>query len=557
MIIFSTKFYVNKELTMEKFIELAFDWVNGSPHYGFNSICWNGEPLYEIETEKQKLSIVQSIDKKILALRLENRDDENVIWTNDFVYEKGDINNIILVRLARDAADKESYVSRKFNRPRLMKTILKLGYGAMDNDLPISDKTFLIKEDNLEKAEKIISGKTKYLLPVVYVTKKFIDNNTILDTNELAKDLAGTAHVMVEDSTELSSKLKEKTDGINPFNGAVHIYYTDKVGSRFIPDEFENGNSFRAKIVNSLCRRLAQVKVEDKYTWGTIRYQNLLAQYRQNQQQNSELENACEEILKIKENEHAQIVEEMEAELNELRSKVQNYEYAFQNKRREQHGNIVFECDETEFYDGEIKDMIMGLLQNEKSQMDTDPNQVGWRKYHVLKALLESNEIIGKGEELEREDSFARMIAFIPDDDLIVSYRPEKAKKFIPLSNASAGQKTTTILTFLLAYGNQPLLLDQPEDDLDNRLVYDLIVARLKVAKSKRQIIVVTHNANIPVNGDSEYIISMDSETDIIQVNQTGTMDDESIRQEICDVMEGTKDAFEMRAKKYHFNIKE
>lgn len=210
MIIFSTKFYVNKELTMEKFIELAFDWVNGSPHYGFNSICWNGEPLYEIETEKQKLSIVQSIDKKILALRLENRDDENVIWTNDFVYEEGDINNIILVRLARDAADKESYVSRRFNRPRLMKTILKLGYGAMDNDLPISDKPFLIKEDNLEKAEKIISGKTKYLLPVVYVTKKFIDNNTILDTNELAKDLAGTAHVMVEDSTELSSKLKEK-----------------------------------------------------------------------------------------------------------------------------------------------------------------------------------------------------------------------------------------------------------------------------------------------------------------------------------------------------------
>ena len=240
-------------------------------------------------------------------------------------------------------------------------------------------------------------------LPVVYVTKKFIDNNTILDINELAKDLAGTAHVMVEDSTELSSKLKEKTDGINPFNGAVHIYYTDKVGSRFIPDEFENGNSFRAKIVDSLCRRLAQVKVEDKYTWGTIRYQNLLAQYRQNQQQNSELENACEEILKIKENEHAQIVEEMEAELNELRSKVQNYEYAFQNKRREQHGNIVFECNETEFYDGEIKDMIMRLLQNEKSQMDTDPNQVGWRKYHVLKALLESNEIIGKGEELERE----------------------------------------------------------------------------------------------------------------------------------------------------------
>jgi len=216
---------------------------------------------------------------------------------------------------------------------------------------------------------------------------------------------------------------------------------------------------------------------------------------------------------------------------------------------------------------------LKAIMQKEIPSVDDDINELadlyfkkgdGIEKYKKMLISIRNKEDQKSLNKKTRdiitsiaEDSFARMIAFIPDDDLSVSYRPEKAKKFIPLSNASAGQKTTTILTFLLAYGNQPLLLDQPEDDLDNRLVYDLIVARLKVAKSKRQIIVVTHNANIPVNGDSEYIISMDSETDIIQVNQTGTMDDESIRQEICNVMEGTKDAFEMRAKKYHFNIKE
>lgn len=154
-------------------------------------------------------------------------------------------------------------------------------------------------------------------------------------------------------------------------------------------------------------------------------------------------------------------------------------------------------------------------------------------------------------------ESFARMISYIAEDDLKVSYKPEKSKKYIPLSNASAGQKTTAILTFLLAYGDAPLLLDQPEDDLDNKLVYDLIVTRLKEAKSKRQIIVVTHNANIPVNGDAEHIISMDSETDKINVKYNGTMDDKLIREEICDVMEGTQYAFEMRAKKYHFKIVE
>lgn len=80
---------------------------------------------------------------------------------------------------------------------------------------------------------------------------------------------------------------------------------------------------------------------------------------------------------------------------------------------------------------------------------------------------------------------------------------------------------------------------------------------RLKTAKSKRQIIVATHNANIPVNADSEYIISMNSETEDIKTKYRGTMDDDDIRKEICDVMEGTKYAFEMRAKKYHFRIVE
>jgi predicted ATPase len=155
------------------------------------------------------------------------------------------------------------------------------------------------------------------------------------------------------------------------------------------------------------------------------------------------------------------------------------------------------------------------------------------------------------------EDSFARMIAFIPDDDLIVSYRPEKAKKFIPLSNASAGQKTTTILTFLLAYGNQPLLLDQPEDDLDNRLVYDLIVARLKVAKSKRQIIVVTHNANIPVNGDAEYVISLASESRNLRIQAEGSIENSEVKNEICDVMEGGISAFKIRAARYNLSLQQ
>lgn len=93
--------------------------------------------------------------------------------------------------------------------------------------------------------------------------------------------------------------------------------------------------------------------------------------------------------------------------------------------------------------------------------------------------------------------------------------------------------------------------MDQPEDDLDNHLVYGLIVDRLKDSKESRQVIVVTHNANIPVNGDSENIIAMDSESISLNILHEGSIDEDIIKREICDVMEGGEDAFRLRSRRY------
>lgn len=139
----------------------------------------------------------------------------------------------------------------------------------------------------------------------------------------------------------------------------------------------------------------------------------------------------------------------------------------------------------------------------------------------------------------------------LPEDEIEVQYQPTGSTAFKPLSTASAGQKTTAILTFILSHGNIPLILDQPEDDLDNRLVYELIVDRLRQSKEMRQIIVVTHNANIPVNGDAEHIVSMASESKTIKVFSTGSVEQPAIKREICNVMEGSEVAFQMRANRY------
>jgi ABC-type lipoprotein export system ATPase subunit len=78
-------------------------------------------------------------------------------------------------------------------------------------------------------------------------------------------------------------------------------------------------------------------------------------------------------------------------------------------------------------------------------------------------------------------------------------------------SQLSTGQKCTTILPILLLESENPLLVDQPEDNLDNAFIYETVVKSLREAKGKRQLIFVTHNPNIPVLGDSERVFVLRS----------------------------------------------
>ena len=115
-----------------------------------------------------------------------------------------------------------------------------------------------------------------------------------------------------------------------------------------------------------------------------------------------------------------------------------------------------------------------------------------------------------------------------------------------------SGEKSAAILSFILASSDVPLIIDQPEDDMDNRVIYEEIVGKFKRAKQNRQIIIVSHNANLTLNTDPEMIISMDSHSKFVRVKMQGSADNDNIRREVCDVVEGTEKAFLQRARKYH-----
>jgi len=126
-----------------------------------------------------------------------------------------------------------------------------------------------------------------------------------------------------------------------------------------------------------------------------------------------------------------------------------------------------------------------------------------------------------------------------------------------PLERLSAGQRSTAILLLALLESEGPLILDQPEDDLDNRFIYEGVVRRLRDTKEQRQFLIATHNANIPVLGDAEQIIILAAEQkgDRLRahVAQRGSIDDADLHGPLEDVLEGGREAFERRKQKYGF----
>lgn len=118
----------------------------------------------------------------------------------------------------------------------------------------------------------------------------------------------------------------------------------------------------------------------------------------------------------------------------------------------------------------------------------------------------------------------------------------------IDFSQASQGEKATILLNVLMRQPGGPLLLDQPEEDLDNRIIGD-IVAAIHAAKSQKQLIFATHNANLVVNGDAELVANLAGGI----VSEIGAIDLASVRDAITQTMEGGKNAFELRRLKYNF----
>jgi len=144
------------------------------------------------------------------------------------------------------------------------------------------------------------------------------------------------------------------------------------------------------------------------------------------------------------------------------------------------------------------------------------------------------------------------MERFLPDDWVLARVRDPQGA-FKPIEQGSFGSRSTAILSILLAAGDQPPIIDQPEDDLDNQYVYNVVVSLLRRSKFSRQIVIATHNANIPVNGDAELIVALDVESRLDILRTTGSIDRPDVKDAVSMIMEGSPEAFRLRHERYGY----
>jgi ABC-type multidrug transport system ATPase subunit len=154
------------------------------------------------------------------------------------------------------------------------------------------------------------------------------------------------------------------------------------------------------------------------------------------------------------------------------------------------------------------------------------------------------------------DDRLSDLFAAVPRDYIVMNYVDQG--RDVEFEKASPGQQASALLELLLRQSAGTLVIDQPEDDLDNRVIMQ-IVSLIRRSKDRRQLLFTTHNPNIVVNGDADKLIALKSGdapqgTDSrIQIDVDGAIETPEIRKVITHIMEGGKAAFDLRNRKYNF----
>lgn len=395
MILFSTIIKTNDSLTRDAFVQLVLEW-NKTSKYKENrvpDVNWNGEYSKKFGSDKLSLEFAYYSEKQIMAVRHEKITDDAVVWDTDFVMNFEE--NRIAIRLDRTYREDALVMNGEFSTPHFITLLIEGGYLADDCNLPVLRTPTIITDEHLAIVSDVVEHKNEYQLPVIYVTKT-LDGQEVLDTKWMASRLKGAAHVLVEKDKESCRECAKICDGTKEDFGAVRIYYpSESIPRKRFLYRSANGDSKARleKVVKNIIQYWNSQRIGILYTWqgvnNAILNSSLNQQITKYQEAESARQNAEKEI--------DQVYEAFDDDLKRMQQKMEeltkaNEALILENSVLRAKLNvtesmpIVYQGDEEDFYPDEIKDMILGALDEALTN-----TEAATRRADILEDILENN----------------------------------------------------------------------------------------------------------------------------------------------------------------------
>ena len=318
------------------------------------------------------------------AVHFKAVDNREISWTTDFILDCA--NHILAFQLYRDAPEDVDYVHPVFSLPVLVRKIISAGYAASDKGLEVTDKPTLARDEDADDMARIILRETVYNMPVVYMSCES-DGHCVVNPYMVAEKLNGVAHVVFETTRSLSFSLRDKTDGRNPYAGAIEIFYSN--GNRkFLPVQMSGTHSQKVyTIVNTVFEHLNQLRVEDRFSWSQLQSDKLRKQLSaaiQKKEQDSKeyqlLERMYEELLAEKESQ----IKRLSDQLFSANNTIAQLEAQLSAVERTP---VLAIGEEQDLYPFEQQSMLVELLEKELRVVAK-----GSRKQHILSSVATANK---------------------------------------------------------------------------------------------------------------------------------------------------------------------
>jgi hypothetical protein len=398
MLSFATEFPVDGNHTAIEFLAAVREWLLGSPHTSFDQSDLARFDNAEQWTERKSNELIEvaqcsSTGTESAAVRY-TKVDRGLEWVSTLVFTRSSPSGWIGMRTSVLSQHPAARLPPA-KKPVFVRTFLDRLGGGVDGDLRVQRTAIFLANSDIDTAARAISGRAGCRMPVVYVSARF-QGGHVVNTDSLADQLSGMAHVLVEPSRPFSYRLMQEVGAQNVYGGTLAIYWPDGGGRRsfFLGPEFESSAALEHAVVDEVRTALTNRRPLARVTWSAVQEQlsrKVTAALRE--QGSTEVERYIEEFDKEVAAKNAGL-DDAEREIARLNAELRKY----QVQSPMQVGLSLRMSGEQDLYPGELLGIVRDALADSVGRVPSDS-----RRMHVLQSLVTANPPTGESGAMRNQ----------------------------------------------------------------------------------------------------------------------------------------------------------